>query len=239
MRYGWTLDQRREYFKWLGDAGGRSGGASYNGFLNNIRKEALANVSEAEKKALAATVAPPAVKLDTLPKPRGPGQAWTVAQVVNVSRGGLAGRNFANGRRTYQAARCGACHRFDGTGGAPGPDLSNVAGRFSVKDLAESLIVPSKVISDQYRASVVLTTAGKVITGRIINDNKGTLTILTDPFDASKITTVSADKVDETSPSKTSLMPEKLLHPLGREELLDLVAYLLSRGNPNDLMFGE
>ncbi|GIS62591.1 MAG: hypothetical protein CM1200mP2_48160 [Planctomycetaceae bacterium] len=22
MRYGWTLDQRREYFKWLGDAGG-------------------------------------------------------------------------------------------------------------------------------------------------------------------------------------------------------------------------
>ena len=239
MRYGWTLDQRREYFKWLGDAGGRSGGASYNGFLNNIRKEALANVSEAEKKALATTVAPPAVKLDTLPKPKGPGQAWTVVQVVDASRDGLAGRNFANGRRTYQAARCGACHRFDGTGGATGPDLSNVAGRFSIKDLAESLIVPSKVISDQYRASVVLTTAGKVITGRIINDNKGTLTILTDPFDASKITTVPADKVDETSPSKTSLMPEKLLHPLGKDELLDLVAYLLSRGNPNDLMFGE
>ena len=239
MRYGWTLDQRREYFKWLGDAGGRSGGASYTGFLNNIRKEALVNVSEAERKSLAATVAPPAVKLDTLPKPKGPGQEWTVGQVVQATRGGLSGRNFANGQRTYQAARCGACHRFDGAGGATGPDLSNVAGRFSVKDLAESLIVPSKVVSDQYRASVVLTTAGKVVTGRIVNDTKGTLTVLTDAFDASKITTVPAGKVEETRPSKTSLMPEKLLHPLGKDELLDLIAYLLSRGNPGDLMFAE
>jgi putative heme-binding domain-containing protein len=239
MRYGWTLDQRREYFKWLGDAGSRSGGASYTGFLNNIRTEALVNVSEAEKKSLASTVVPPAVKLDTLPRPRGPGQAWTVDLVVAAARGGLAGRNFDNGRRSYRAARCGACHRFDGVGGATGPDLSNVAGRFSVKDLAESLIVPGKVVSDQYRASTVVTTAGKVITGRIINDDKGTLTILTDPFDASRITTVPADEVDEATPSKTSLMPEKLLHPLSRDELLDLLAYLLSRGNPDDRVFAE
>ena len=68
---------------------------------------------------------------------------------------------------------------------------------------------------------------------------KGTLTVLTDAFDASKITTVPAGKVEETRPSKTSLMPEKLLHPLGKDELLDLIAYLLSRGNPGDLMFAE
>ena len=239
MRYGWTLEQRREYFKWLGDAGSRSGGASYTGFLNNIRTEALANVSPAEKVALASTVVPPAVKLETLPKPRGPGQAWTVDQVVAAANAGLAGRSFANGQRSYQAARCGACHRFDGAGGATGPDLSNVAGRFSIKDLAESLIVPSKVVSDQYKASTVITAAGKVITGRIVNDNKGTLTILTDPFDATKISTVPADEVDQAQPSKTSLMPEKLLHPLGKDELLDLLAYLLSRGNPDDRVFAE
>mgnify|MGYP002844195256 CR=1 FL=1 len=239
MRYGWTLEQRREYFKWLSDAGGRSGGASYAGFLKNIRSEALANVSDAEKSALAATVTPPAVKLETLPKPKGPGQAWTVDQVVAAAESGLSDRNFASGRRTYQAARCGACHRFDGAGGATGPDLSNVAGRFSVKDLAESLVTPSKVISDQYKASTVVTTEGKVINGRIVNDNKGTLTIVTDPFDASKVVTVPAGKVDEVTPSKTSLMPDKLLHPLGRNELLDLIAYLLSRGNPDDRVFGE
>jgi hypothetical protein len=33
-------------------------------------------------------------------------------------------------------------------------------------------------------------------------------------------------------------MPEKLLDVLNQDELLDLLAYLLSRGNPEDLMFG-
>ena len=239
MRYGWTIPQRRTYFGWFNKAAGRSGGASYQGFLKNIRTEALANVSDAEKRALASAVAPPAVKLESLPKPKGPGHAWTAAEIIGIAGAGLVDRNFSNGQRTYQAARCGACHRFDGAGGATGPDLSNVAGRFSVKDLAESLVVPSKVVSDQYRGSVIVTTAGKVITGRIVNDNKGTLTVLTDPFDANKVATVAGDDIEEVKPSKTSLMPEKLLAPLNRDELLDLLAYLLSRGNPKDLVFAR
>ena len=32
-------------------------------------------------------------------------------------------------------------------------------------------------------------------------------------------------------------MPEKLFESLNENELLDLLAYLLSRGNPDDLMF--
>lgn len=239
LRYGWTLEQRRDYFSWIDGAGRKSGGASYRGFLNNIRTEALANLSEAEKKALASTVVPPATKLETLPAPRGPGHAWTAGELVSLTRKGLHGRNFTNGRRTYLAARCGACHRFDGDGGATGPDLSNVAGRFSFKDLAESLVDPSKVISDQYRASVVVTNAGKVITGRIVNDKQGTLTVLTDPFDANKVATVAGDDVEEVKPSRTSLMPAKLLEKLNRDELLDLLAYLMSRGNPDDLVFAK
>jgi hypothetical protein len=32
-------------------------------------------------------------------------------------------------------------------------------------------------------------------------------------------------------------MPADLLDPLNEDEVLDLLAYLLSRGNPNDPMF--
>ena len=32
-------------------------------------------------------------------------------------------------------------------------------------------------------------------------------------------------------------MPEKLLNPLNEDEVLDLLAYILSRGDPNDAMF--
>ena len=35
----------------------------------------------------------------------------------------------------------------------------------------------------------------------------------------------------------TSLMPADLLNELNQDEVLDLMAYLLSRGNPNDPMF--
>ena len=63
----------------------------------------------------------------------------------------------------------------------PGPDLSQVAGRFSFKDLCESIVEPSKVISDQYRASVVTTDSGKVYTGRIVSETEGVLTSCSTP----------------------------------------------------------
>jgi hypothetical protein len=43
--------------------------------------------------------------------------------------------------------------------------------------------------------------------------------------------------VEEQHLSATSLMPADLLKPLNESEVLDLFAYLLSRGNPNDPVF--
>ena len=240
MQYGWTLEQRKAYFEWLNQAGERSGGASYTGFINNIRKEALAKLTDSEKRALDADVLSPPPKESELPKPKGPGRAWRVAELLASAEKGLSsGRNFENGKRTYAAARCVVCHRFLGEGGATGPDLSNVAGRFGLKELGEALIEPSKVISDQYKASNVITADGKVIAGRIVNDADGKLTIMTDPQDATKIAVVAKEDVEQVTPSKVSLMPAKLLDTLSEEEVLDLLAYMLSRGDRNHPSFAK
>jgi putative heme-binding domain-containing protein len=239
LRYGWTLEQRQQYFTWLADARAKSGGASYEGFIDNIRNEALANASEAERKAIESSVkiAPP--KPAELPKPEGPGHDWQLDELVQATSGGLSERDFERGKRMFAAARCVICHRFDGSGGATGPDLTNVAGRFSFKDLSEAIVEPSKVVSDQYGASVVVTTNGQVYTGRIASEKNGSLTVLTDPEDINKVVEVPANQVDEVTPSKVSLMPKDLLKTLNEAEVLDLLAYLLSRGNPNDAMFAE
>jgi len=237
MRYGWTLEQRREYFRMLDELQQRSGGASYKGFIGNIRKEAIENLSPAEKKALAAETLSPPPKATELPKPKGPGQKWTLEDLLALTEDGLARRSFEGGKRAYAASRCIVCHRFGGEGGATGPDLTNLAGRFSYKDLAESLVHPSKVISDQYRATQILTSGGKVITGRVVNDDGKKLTVMADPEDATKIVEIPKSEIEEQQPSKVSLMPKDLLNPLGKEEVLDLLAYLLSRGNPRDRMF--
>ncbi|WP_166820412.1 c-type cytochrome [Thalassoroseus pseudoceratinae] len=237
LKYGWTLEQRQAYFEHLSKLREKSGGASYQGFIDNIRKEALENTTDAERDALERTVDLEPPSLEELPKPQGPGKNWTVDELVQMTKSGLTGRDFDQGRAMFAAAQCVRCHRYGGEGGATGPDLSNVAGRFGGKDLAEAIIDPSKVISDQYREMKVFLSSGLSYSGRVLSEADGKVVILTDPVDISKTVTVDKDDIEIMTPSKTSTMPAKLLNDLNREEVLDLMAYLLSRGNPNNPMF--
>jgi len=237
VRDGWTWEQRKFYFEWLNDARKHSGGASYQGFLNNIEKDAFENASESERLAIEAAGLRKPFRMQELPKPKGPGRDWKLEALVKFAEPRLKDRDFKNGQKMYAAARCIVCHRFNGEGGATGPDLSQVAGRFSLKDLCEAIVEPSKVVSDQYRASIVTTESGKIYTGRIINETKDKLIILLDPEDATKIAEVNKSEVEKIEPSPVSLMPEGLLKSLNDNEVLDLLAYLLSRGDPNNPMF--
>ncbi|MCG8433472.1 MAG: c-type cytochrome, partial [Gammaproteobacteria bacterium] len=162
VRYGWTMPQRRQYFQFFVDAGKYKGGASYAGFLHNIRDEALAKCSEAEQQALAAItgqdIEPPAA-FEVKP-PKGPGRIWDMKNAEQAVRGGLTSRSFESGRNLFHAIGCAACHRFDGQGGDIGPDLTSVRNKFSTRDLLESMIEPSKSISDQFGSEIVSTKAG-------------------------------------------------------------------------------
>jgi putative heme-binding domain-containing protein len=120
---------------------------------------------------------------------------------------------------------------------ATGPDLTQLAGRFNVRDLTEAIIEPSKVISDQYRGSTVVTKDGLSISGRVIAETGTSVTVLTNPEDPTKITEIAKSDVEELQPSSVSIMPADLLKPLNQDEVLDLLAYLLSRGEKNNPMF--
>ena len=233
---GWTIDQRKSYFAAIAEARTKSGGASYQGFLNNIEKECYDNANDADRLAIEALGLRKPFKLKELPKPQGPGKAYTMADLLAME-GQLKGRNYANGLKMFSAAQCVQCHRFYGEGGATGPDMTQSAGRFSFKDMAESIIEPSKIISDQYRAFNITTTGGKKISGKIVTDTKDLVTILTDPIDSTKIVEVKRADIEEIKPSAVSMMPENLLSTLNKNEVLDLMAYLLSRGDPNNAMF--
>ena len=236
-RRGWTVPDGTFYFQFLKDARQKKGGASYGGFLTNMENDAFAGASDNLRLAVEAAglrKPPPPVKL---PQPKGPGHDWTLDEVLALGQQELKGRDFENGKRSFAAARCVVCHRFGGEGGATGPDLTQAAGRFNFKDLSEAILDPSKVISDQYRASTIETESGKLLTGRIAADNEDGIILLTDPEDSTKVVKIARDNVAAVIPSKTSLMPSDLLKPLNENELLDLMAYLLSRGNKDDAMF--
>ncbi len=235
----WTAADRKAYFAWFKRAREWGGGNSFQKFLTNIEDESLAGLSENDRLALEAMGVREPYVPPPLPAPEGPGRTWSVAEVMAATETGLApgSRNFAKGKQAFAAARCIVCHRFNGDGGATGPDLTQAGGRFQVKDMVEAIVEPSRVVSDQYRASVVQLTDGKVVVGRIVAEDDDAITIVVDPENAANCVEVARSDIEAIAASPTSLMPAGLLDQLNEEEVLDLLAYTLSRGKAKDPRF--
>ena len=106
-----------------------------------------------------------------------------------------------------------------------------------LKDLVEAIVEPSKVVSDQYKASLVQTSDGRVVSGRIVSETSEKIVVVTDPEDATKFTEIRRSDIEEIIPGTESLMPKGLLDQLNEQEVLDLLAYTLSRGNKRDARF--
>lgn len=237
MKEGWKPAERMAYFNWIKEAKTKTGGNSYQGFLRNMDRDAFANATDAERLAIEASGARQPFRAPELPKATGPGKDWKMPELLALAETKFKGRNFENGKKMFAAARCVVCHRFTEEGGATGPDLTQAAGRFSFKDMGEAIVEPSKVVSDQYKGTQVTTVEGKVYAGRVVSETADATTILTDPEDSTKIVTIKKADIEEVLPLKLSLMPEGLLKQLNEDEVLDLFAYILSRGNKGDPLF--
>jgi putative heme-binding domain-containing protein len=238
LKTGWTPELRKEYFSWFLKAGTFKGGMSFEGFMNNIKQDAVALLSDAERQSLKEILeARPAESPLAVSKPRPLVKKWTLDELVPLVEKGLKNRDFDRGRTLFGAANCFACHRFNGEGGANGPDLTGIAGRFSNRDLLETIVDPSKVVSDQYAAVVIQTVDGQTITGRIINLSGESMHVNTDMLAPGATVNVDRREVVAMKPSATSMMPTGLLDTLHDDEVLDLVAFLLSRGDRKSPMF--
>ncbi|AMV17005.1 family 16 glycoside hydrolase [Planctomyces sp. SH-PL14] len=230
---GWTMELRKSYMEWFVKGLAYKGGANFAQFMQELKGDAVARIPEDQKKELAAIIeaVPPAQTTPISVTPRPFVKEWKMEEVAPLVEGKLTGRDFDKGRALFAAANCFGCHRFSDEGGSVGPDLTGLAGRFSRRDILESVMEPSKVISDQYAAVQIVTLDGKVVVGRIMNLAGDVLQINTNMLDPSAITPVDRKTIDEMEISKTSMMPTGLLNSCNEEELLDLMAYLLSRGD--------
>ena len=58
--------------------------------------------------------------------------------------------------KIFAKAQCIKCHRYGERGDGIGPDLTTVSRRFQKKEILESILFPSQVISDQYASKTDL-----------------------------------------------------------------------------------
>ena len=148
-------------------------------------------------------------------------------------------RNFESGKRTFAAAQCIVCHRFGREGGGTGPNLTNLGTRFSLSDIVDTIVHPSRIIPGRYITTVLVTSSGEAFTGREISSVDEVVTLMTDPADPAKRVHVKQADIVERSQSPVSTMPEGLLNTLNEQEILDLLAYLVSQGNPHNPVFSS
>jgi putative heme-binding domain-containing protein len=242
VRSVWSLDDRVMYFSRLRDLSGHQGGEGMPGFLRKIRQDAMQSLQQVER-----------VKLDdwlddsktdssndaiaALGVSRPIVRKWSVADLRELSESSARVPDFNRGRTLFHTASCSACHRVGSYGTAVGPDLTFVSSRFTRRDLLESIIVPSLVVADNYRAVRVVLTDGRVFTGRVLPSGdyrSSSLRLATDPASPLKTVEIEKAKIESHETLPTSWMPDGLLDTLAKDEILDLVAYIESGGTIPD-----
>ncbi|MBS0263957.1 MAG: c-type cytochrome [Planctomycetes bacterium] len=230
---GWSLDDRRRYFAELKRAETFQGAHYLQRFVTFIRSDALATLSDPERRALA-----PAIKsLGRSPDAAtGPLQAtrpelhkWTLPNLTSALDKLTTAPDVARGRELFAEALCIRCHRKADRGQPLGPDLDYVASRFGRDDLLETIVAPSKVVDEKYRNLVLETSDGKIITGQLVGGSATELFIGPDPLDPVQFVKVRRDSITSRKSSPTSIMPEGLLNGFTAAEIQDLLAYLVTR----------
>jgi putative heme-binding domain-containing protein len=223
----WRAEQRRRYFESMADALLNSrGGHGYRDFWGRIRETALQQLPQTERPEFEDINVIPMALAEGLPAAKGPGRDWTLEEAMDVVGRGLQGRDRRKGRETFAAAGCVVCHQIDGEGAAVGPDLSTVGLRFTVRDILEATIDPSKAMSDQYQMVTLELTNGQTLSGRVVSKDVENTRIATQLMRPTESVIVPNSEIHKATAHPVSTMPSGLLNALNEDELLDLIAYL-------------
>jgi len=121
---------------------------------------------------------------------------------------------------------CLKCHAIGGAGGKVGPDLISLGASAQVDYLLDSLLNPNAKVKENYNSLVVVTDAGKVISGIKVRESKTEL-VLRDTEDNEVVVPLAS--IEEQS-NGTSLMPAGLTDRITETELVDLVRFLSELG---------
>jgi len=220
-----------QLISWFKEAGrDYSDGASYAKYLANIRKDAVATLSDADRLALSSWTADYHALAAFKPnKERSFVKKWTMADLEPAVSQITKGRNFAVGKSAFHDAQCILCHRFGSEGGSVGPELGAVAKKYSPREILESIIEPSKVVSEQFQNFTIVKKDKETEVGRIVDETDAKVVLQPNPLAPDRVEIAKAD-ILERRPSAVSPMPEGLLNSFTEDEILDLLAYLVSSG---------
>ena len=241
VKSGWTKALRERYFRWYNRALKKSGGKQYANFIKAIQRKALENVPDEERAYFESLSSESMNRQADLMKdvrmPDGPGKNYTVAMVEKAFAENKKDANFANGENFYRASLCVSCHSVKGVGGNSGPELTQIGTRFSIKDIAEAIVDPSKTVSDRYRNNMYHLKNGNTIRGRAVEESDDEIIVSINAFSPDITTAIKRKDIVKVEESRQSAMPAGLINSLNEKELSDLIAFLVAGGDENNKVY--
>ncbi len=240
MSEGWTLKTRETFFDALLAARHYQGGNLLNASLQHIREDAIATLTDTEKQQLKSRLEQLAVAAKEAHVPELPPapfvKQWKWEELEAELPRTRHSRSWEQGRAALAKAQCVKCHRVSEQGSSTGPDLTHVGRRFDERALLESIVHPSKVIDEKYRLSNYVLDNGKVFTGRPVGVSATVITVQPDLLRADTVALKRAE-IEQTSPASLSPMPGGLVNVLTLDEILDMIAFLKSGGDPQAAVY--
>jgi putative heme-binding domain-containing protein len=167
-----------------------------------------------------------------------PRTEWKLEDLADAVEKLDHGRSFANGKQMFTVANCVACHKMNGVGQEIGPDLTKIDAK-DQKPLAilKKILDPSSRIKEKYESYAIEMQNGNIITGIIVEETAEAIKIVENPLAKAAPTVLKQADVAAKKKLAVSIMPKGQLDQLTREEILDLIAYIVARGDPQHAVF--
>lgn len=174
---------------------------------------------------------------DALLQDRRPRTEWTLADLEGSVTAMEKGRSFVHGRELFRTASCVSCHKLGDDGNAFGPELAKLEAKMTPLEITRHILEPSLKIDEKYRSTTLVTDDGRSITGLVVEETPTEVAIVENPVAKADPVRIKTSDIDARSTSPVSIMPKGLLDKLTRDEVLDLIAYVVAHGQESSCLF--
>jgi putative heme-binding domain-containing protein len=144
--------------------------------------------------------------------------------------------NAAHGRELFnneERPACVKCHSVDGSASKAGPDLSAIGDKFPRWELIRSVLEPSATIAVGYGTTIVELKSGDEVQG-VLKESTADAIELTGA-DGKRVRIATRDITAQRG-STVSLMPEGLQAGLSQQDFTDIIEYLFTLKQPENLL---
>jgi len=165
-------------------------------------------------------------------------------------------RNFFRGQMLFNTLACAQCHQSSnpGLGGtlghghgmnhavasnlSVGPKISDTLVKYKgdAKAVLQEILEPSRNIEEKYRNFKFELDEDVFVSGNIVSENGDSITIQSGALGAPE-QKIARKSILSRTPSQVSIMPAALLNTLDKEQIFDLLAFVLADGKADNQAF--